>query len=78
MSRSPRAFAAAFLVALLGACQGAAPPADAPVHAPRLFDGLGRIHHPISTQNATAQRYFDQGLALAYGFNHDGAIDAFR
>ncbi|RIK94537.1 MAG: hypothetical protein DCC71_23610 [Proteobacteria bacterium] len=25
-----------------------------------------------------AQRYFDQGLALAYGFNHDGAIDSFR
>jgi hypothetical protein len=33
---------------------------------------------PISTDSADAQRFFDQGLALAFGFNHDGAIDAFR
>ena len=34
--------------------------------------------HPISTQSPSAQRYFDQGLVLTYGFNHFGAIDAFR
>lgn len=63
----------------LAACQGAEPPAVEPsLHTPRLFDGLGQIHHPISTSNELAQRYFDQGLALSFGFNHDGAIDAFR
>ena len=62
----------------LAACQGGEPPAAETVHKPRLFSGLGKIHHPISTKDATAQRYFDQGLALAYGFNHEGAIDSFR
>ena len=62
----------------MAACQGGEPPAAATVHKPRLFDGLGKIHHPISTNSADAQRFFDQGLALAFGFNHDGAIDAFR
>ena len=70
--------AAGISLALLAACHGAEPPAVATVHKPRLFDGLGKIHHPISTNSADAQRYFDQGLALAFGFNHDGAIDAFR
>jgi tetratricopeptide (TPR) repeat protein len=69
---------AAGLVVVL-ACRGGEPPAaQEVVHKPKLFTGLGKIHHPISTQNEMAQRYFDQGLALAYGFNHEGAIDAFR
>ena len=61
-----------------GACQLGRTPSEPQGHVPRLFDGLGKIHHPISTQNPQAQRYFDQGLALCFGFNHDGAIDAFR
>ena len=73
-----RVLAAGVAFALLAACQGGEPPAVATVHKPRLFDGLGKIHHPISTNSADAQRFFDQGLALAFGFNHDGAIDAFR
>ena len=43
-----------------------------------LYDGLGNVHFPITTSNATAQRYFDQGLAFAYGFNHTAAIASFR
>ena len=39
---------------------------------------LGPLHHPVSTQNKQAQAFFDQGLKLAYGFNHEGAIAAFR
>jgi tetratricopeptide (TPR) repeat protein len=70
------ALAAASLA--LATCRSTETPSEAPVHTPKLFGGLGKIHHPISTQNAMAQRYFDQGLALAYGFNHDGAIDSFR
>jgi tetratricopeptide (TPR) repeat protein len=70
--------AAGIAVVLVSACQRGEPPASAAVYKPRLFDGLGKIHHPISTNSADAQRFFDQGLALAFGFNHDAAIDAFR
>jgi len=55
-------------------------------HAPKgikqapvaMYTGLGGIHHPVSTKNAQAQKYFDQGLALLYGFNHDEAAKAFK
>jgi tetratricopeptide (TPR) repeat protein len=53
----------------------AAVDADKPVP---LFDDLGTYHRAISTKNPTAQKYFDQGLRLAYGFNHDEAERAFR
>jgi tetratricopeptide (TPR) repeat protein len=43
-----------------------------------MYTGLGGIHHPVSTKNAQAQKYFDQGLALLYGFNHDEAAKAFQ
>ena len=44
----------------------------------RLYDGLGKVDFPISTQNSDAQRYFNQGLGFAYGFNHAAAIASFR
>jgi tetratricopeptide (TPR) repeat protein len=43
-----------------------------------LMEGLGNIHHPVSTKNAEAQKFFDQGLRLIYGFNHDEAHRAFQ
>jgi tetratricopeptide (TPR) repeat protein len=43
-----------------------------------LMAGLGRLHHPIATRNPEAQRFFDQGLTLVYGFNHEEAVRAFR
>jgi tetratricopeptide (TPR) repeat protein len=51
----------------------ASPRASAP-----LFENLGNHHHEISTQNAQTQRYFDQGLILAYGFNHAEALRSFQ
>ena len=45
---------------------------------PSLLTGLGQHHHPISTKNAEAQRFFDQGLTLVFGFNHEEAARAFR
>ncbi|MDP9422602.1 MAG: tetratricopeptide repeat protein [Pseudomonadota bacterium] len=51
--------------------------AQAPA-AIRLYDGLGKIDFPISTKSAEAQRYFNQGLGFAYGFNHAAAIASFR
>jgi len=43
-----------------------------------LFDGLGDLHHPVTTASKKAQRYFDQGLRLVFGFNHKEAIRSFR
>jgi tetratricopeptide (TPR) repeat protein len=43
-----------------------------------LMTGLGRLRHPIATRSPEAQRFFDQGLTLIYGFNHDEAVRAFR
>ena len=43
-----------------------------------LYDGLGDHTHRITTASPRAQRYFDQGLALTYGFNHAEAIRSFR
>lgn len=43
-----------------------------------LYDGLGKIDFPVTTANPTAQRYFNQGLGFAYGFNHAAAIASFR
>ena len=42
-----------------------------------LLNGLGHLHHPITTSNPLAQRYFDQGLTLVYAFNHDEAARSF-
>ncbi|WP_200975059.1 hypothetical protein [Echinicola sp. 20G] len=42
-----------------------------------LFEGLDVIHWPMSTSNELAQRYFNQGLVLAYGFNHAEAARSF-
>ncbi len=43
-----------------------------------LFRGLDVHSHPISTSSPKAQRYFDQGLVLAFAFNHADAARSFR
>ncbi|MEM6770423.1 MAG: hypothetical protein AAF597_07575, partial [Bacteroidota bacterium] len=43
-----------------------------------LFDSLGGWHFPVSTSNALVQRYCDQGLTLAYGFNHAEAARSYH
>ena len=53
------------------AAAGAAKPAI-------LMPGMGNHHHPVSTRNAEAQRFFDQGLALVFGFNHEEAVRSFE
>lgn len=42
-----------------------------------LFEGLGDHHHEVTTNSPLAQRYFDQGLILAFGFNHAEAHRSF-
>src|SRR6266851_4214626 len=43
-----------------------------------LMTGYGTWHHPVSTKNAQAQAFFDQGLRLIYSFNHDEAARSFH
>jgi tetratricopeptide (TPR) repeat protein len=44
----------------------------------QLFENLGNYNFPVSTNNPLAQRYVDQGLILAYGFNHAEAARSFQ
>lgn len=62
-----------FAALLLPLCL--APAAEKPV---ALYKGLGAWKHPISTRSPEAQKYFDQGLALLYGFNRYEALRSFR
>jgi tetratricopeptide (TPR) repeat protein len=43
-----------------------------------LFEGIGPLHHPVTTKSFLAQRYFDQGLRFTYAFNHEEAAASFR
>jgi tetratricopeptide (TPR) repeat protein len=43
-----------------------------------LLANLGSYHHQVTTANARAQQFFDQGLRLVYAFNHAEAVRAFR
>ena len=58
-----------------------ASPADAVADdsaGPPLWEGLGSLSYPITTDSDVAQRYFDQGLRLTYAFNHAEAYRAFN
>jgi tetratricopeptide (TPR) repeat protein len=74
---------------VLGACDRSTPPATSTGGAPAdslpaetipgatLLPGLGNYSFPISSAKAEAQRWFDQGLMLTFGFNHDAAERSF-
>ena len=47
-------------------------------HSVTLVTGLGDLHHPVSTHNPEAQKFFDQGLRFIYAFNHDEAARSFQ
>lgn len=79
-----RNFAVALVVIVLAAAgfylykRTAEPPLPdlAPVGA-NLIEGLGDYSMPVTAKNADVQRWFDQGLAMTYGFNHDAAERSF-
>ena len=50
----------------------------AQTHSVTLVSGLGDLHHPVSTHNPEAQKFFDQGLRFIYAFNHDEAARSFQ
>ena len=84
---APAAFAAGRSLMQLAAAGTEVPPAEiqaimpAPAFAdsdPPLWEGLGPTTYKITTAVPDAQSYFDQGLRLAYAFNHGEAQRAFR
>ena len=74
--RSIRKFVWYFAALTLAFAQhhSSAPPSEKPV---ALLRGLGTWHHRIATTNPEAQKFFDQGLALLYGFNRYEALRSF-
>ena len=55
-----------------------ATPNQPPAKKAVLMTGLGDLHHPVSTTNTEAQKFFDQGLRLIFAFNHEEAAASFQ
>ena len=66
------------LATVLAGCSSSPEQTAAAPPAVPLYDNVGRHHHRITTASPEAQRYFDQGMAFSYAFNHAEAIRAFR
>jgi tetratricopeptide (TPR) repeat protein len=45
---------------------------------PQLHIGVDKYNYPVSTDSDHAQRWFDQGLQLTYGFHHLEALRSYR
>ena len=50
----------------------------APAARTALLGNLGTYHRAIKTSNEDAQKFFDEGLALLYGFNHEESFKSFE
>jgi tetratricopeptide (TPR) repeat protein len=51
--------------------------APEPLVGATLLDGLGNYRFPVTSSHPQVQRWFDQGLMLTFGFNHDAAERSF-
>jgi tetratricopeptide (TPR) repeat protein len=45
---------------------------------PKIYRGFGGYSRSVTTDSTEAQQWFDQGLQLLYGYNHDEAIRSFE
>ena len=70
----------ALVLTILGAFAGcSSPPGESRAGAKTpLYDNLGNYQFTITTSSPDAQKYFNQGFALSYAFNHGEAIRAFK
>lgn len=73
-----RRIVSAVLLAGVAVSVTAQPSSDSSTPTVPLYDGMGSHHHAITTDSPLAQKYFDQGLTLAWGFNHAEAERSFR
>ncbi len=67
-----------FAISLFAAAAAQSDNMSTPAKQPTLVIGIGQQHHPVTTKNAEAQQFFDQGLRYIYAFNHDEAARSFR
>jgi tetratricopeptide (TPR) repeat protein len=74
----PRVFTAVCLACCVAVVTQAQTPEAKGKPADLGLTAVGRQHHPIRTNSNSAQEYFDQGLTLLYGFNHEEAARAFQ
>ncbi|WP_426750409.1 hypothetical protein [Myxococcus sp. Y35] len=79
--RAPLPLVLMMTLALAGASASAAehsaPTLDGLAEGAVLLDGLGTQERKVTTASPEAQAYFNQGLRLTYGFNHDEAARSF-
>ena len=66
-----------FLFSLLGCVNNSDTSLSIKAGAP-LLKGLGNHSHKISSNVYGVQRYFDQGLIMAFAFNHAESIRSFK
>ncbi len=64
-------------ILLLSALAATTLSAQAPPDSVPLYDDLGSYSRPVAA-SPSAQRYFDQGMRLTFGFGHPEAQRAFR
>jgi tetratricopeptide (TPR) repeat protein len=69
---------AVLLVTLIGVAANVQAQAPKQPPPPKLYSGMGTLHHPIATTNPEAQKFFDQGMTLLFGFNHEEAARSFK
>ena len=87
MAKTLETTVAVLFVALFGwaggkCCLAVQDPAQTPT-APEAsvhqdYYDIGDIHRQVTTDSPAAQLWFDRGLAMCYGFNHEEAIRCFR
>jgi tetratricopeptide (TPR) repeat protein len=70
------------MTAALGAAQPQQPPhVDHPTADERpatLMPGIQGVNFQIATRREDAQKFFNQGMAFVYAFNHEEAVRSFR
>jgi len=57
----------------LAACQGLEPRPETP-----LWFDVGVVHREVTTDSAEAATWFDRGLGLCFGFNHEEGLRCFE
>jgi len=78
VKRALLSIAVASVASIVGAQDSAHAHAPAPEKPPQLLGGMGAHRHPIQTGSPEAQKYFDQGVTLLFGFNHEEAFRSFE
>ena len=65
-------------IAAIGALTSIAYAANSIPEDSHIYEGFGDYHRTMTTESPEAQKWFDQGMQLLYGFNHDEAIRSFE